>query len=105
MSDVERAAQAVARSRVAGGVVGYVQRIRSVHFPAVRADGLYTGCRCGAVGCGLDLLVLHIENLRHAYELKVQDLTRETARHALGGADHACEQCPEKTVLSAGVES
>jgi hypothetical protein len=70
-----------------GGLVAYVQRLRGGHGPTFYEkvydnDGkLGLGvCRCGDPYCPVAALLVHINELRYSYELKVQDLAQETRR-------------------------
>jgi hypothetical protein len=61
----------------AGGLTEYVNRARDSH------RRLSNGwCSCDNPLCPQRYLLDHIDNLVKAYELKVQDLARETARNA-----------------------
>lgn len=62
-----------------GGMAGYIQRIRSAHGPQFKGV-TYTGCRCGEVACPYPRLIVHMDDLVRAYELKVQDFAEETRR-------------------------
>lgn len=58
-----------------GGLVEYVNRVREDHRRL--PDGW---CSCCRPLCPERFLLDHIDNLIKAYELKVQDLAKETAR-------------------------
>lgn len=60
-----------------GGLTAYVNRERADHRRL--ANGW---CSCDRPLCPERYLLDHIDNLVAAYELKVQDLARETARNA-----------------------
>lgn len=78
---------------LAGGVVGYVQRMRdgwSTHVPhrptfAKGRDGqiVYRGCACGELMCNAPIWLAHIDDLIAAYEAKVADFAAETQRSSL----------------------
>jgi hypothetical protein len=71
--------RAAAEQSVAGGLVAYVHRLRENHAATVTPEGRLGVCRCGEPGCAKALLLLHIDDLLAAYQLKVDDFARETA--------------------------
>lgn len=66
-----------------GGFMGYLQRLREAHRPTFSRGRIqplvYTGCSCGEPICSVPSLLLHIEDLREAYEMKVEELAKATA--------------------------
>jgi DNA repair exonuclease SbcCD ATPase subunit len=77
-AEIERL-RAAAEQSVAGGLVAYVHRLRENHAATVTPEGRLGVCRCGESGCAKALLLLHIDDLLAAYQLKVDDFARETA--------------------------
>lgn len=61
-----------------GGLVAYVNRLRAGHGVTFPKPGVRGVCRCGEPGCAIAPLLVHIDDLRLAYALKVEDLARET---------------------------
>jgi hypothetical protein len=66
-----------------GGAYAYVERLREAHQPTFSRgrDGgaVYSGCSCGNLD-GIPYLFAHIDGLRRSYEMKVEELGRETLR-------------------------
>ncbi len=58
-----------------GGLTAYVNRVRESHRRTANDS-----CSCDNPLCPQRYLLDHIDNLVKAYELKVADLARETAR-------------------------
>lgn len=77
-----------------GGLTAYANRMRESH------QRLNNGwCSCDNPVCPARLLLDHIDDLVASYNLKVQDLARETARNAAAASLHrdnrygVCETC------------
>lgn len=110
VADLTPDQRAAIAGSVAGGIVGYVQRIRVEHGPTFARTThvsdrypngvVYAGCRCREVGCPRPLLIQHVEDLRQAYEAKVADLARETLKYS-EAADRLAELDAEVAKLAA----
>lgn len=73
-------------AHLGGGFIGYLGRIRNGHRPTFvqgrHVEIVYAGCSCGNIACQLPRLLVHIEDLKAAYQSKVDDLAAETIRSA-----------------------
>lgn len=66
-----------------GGIAAYVIRLRQGHRQTVhqfQGKPAYGICACGEPGCQVGWLLIHIDNLKTAYQSKVDELATETLR-------------------------